>query len=112
VLILYNLISEDCGMGVAVNSFDCFSIKRLVRDFGNNVSSDSSLGTLSIAGKVSVEDVFLRITKPHSYRMNIVKSMFLKRGDINVVMVRLLAMMKDFEVIPAVYVYPNTHQKL
>lgn len=98
-------------MGTAVNSFDCFSIKRLVRDYGS-ASSDSSLGTLSFAGKVSVEDLFVRITKLHSYRMDIVKSMFSKRGDINVVKVRLLAIMNDFEVIPAVYVYPNIHHRL
>jgi len=78
-------------MSTAVKSDDCFSIKRLVRDYGNT-SSDVSFSKLSIAGNVSLEDVFLRITNPHSYRLDIVKSLFLKRADLTYVKVRLMAM--------------------
>lgn len=68
-------------MSTAVKSADCFSIKRLVRDYGKT-SSDVSFSKLSIAGNVSVEDVFIRITNPHSYQLDIVKSLFLKRADL------------------------------
>lgn len=64
----------------AIKPADCFSIKRLVRDYGKT-SSDVSFGKLSISGNVSLEDVFIRITNPHtSYRLDIVKSLFLEGG--------------------------------
>lgn len=110
MLLLYNLISVDCGMGTAVLSADCFCVKRLVRDYGT--SSLSDLGTLSIAGNVSAEDVFIRITKPHTYRLDILNSIFRRRDDFLSVKIRLSDLVKKFEVIPAIYVYPNSHRQL
>lgn len=107
--LLYNMISGECGMGTAVKSADCFTIKRLVRDYGS-ISCGISLGKLSIAGNVSFEDVFARLTYPHSYRLDIVKSMFEKREDFHDVKVRLFAIISHYEVIPAIYVFPSQQQ--
>jgi len=97
-------------MPTAVKPADCFSIKRLVRDYGKT-SSDVCFGKLSMAGNVSVEDVFIRIANPHTYRLDIVKSLFLKRADFTIVKMKLMAMIRSFEVIPAAYIYPNSHRK-
>jgi hypothetical protein len=100
------MISGECGMGTAVKSTNCFSIKRLVRDYGSG-SCDSSLGKLSVARNISFEDVFARLTDPHSYRLDIVKSIFEKRDDFHAVKLRLSAVIRHYEVIPAMYVFPN-----
>lgn len=89
-----------------MKSTDCFSIMRLVRDYGSR-SCDSSLRKLSVVCNISFEDVFARLIDPHSYRLDIVKSIFEKRDDFHAVKVRLSAVISHYEVIPAMYVFPN-----
>jgi hypothetical protein len=100
------MISDECGMETAVKSTNCFSIKRLVRDYGSG-SCDSSLGKLSVAFNISFEDVFARLTDPHTYRLDMVKSNFQKRDDFHTVKLWLSAVISRYEVIPAIYVFPN-----
>lgn len=76
------MISRDCEIEMAVNLSQCFLIKRLIRDCGT--SSDSAMGTLSIALNVIAEDMFSRLTNPHCYRLDIIKSLFSMRDDLNV----------------------------
>jgi len=69
-------------------------------------------GNRSIAGNVTAEDVFSRLTNPHCYPLDIIKSLFSKRDDSMSMMVRLSAIVGELEVILGVYVFPNTHHRL
>jgi len=98
-------------MGTSNAAGLAFRIRRLVREYGT--SEGRSFGRLSVAGTVPAKDVYLAYTDCHCYKLALIKGLFQRRSDFDLVKSRLKAIIEaEFEVVPLSFLVARSHRAM
>ncbi|KAF0691319.1 Uncharacterized protein FWK35_00032287, partial [Aphis craccivora] len=99
VMLTSQVVSNEAGMGTSNAAGLAFYIRMLVQEYGT--SEGQSFGRLSVAGTVPAKDVYRAYVSCHCYELAIIKGLFERRRDFDIVKLILKSIIKaEFEVVP------------
>ncbi|KAF0691062.1 Uncharacterized protein FWK35_00034181, partial [Aphis craccivora] len=111
VTLTSRVVSNEAGMGTSNAAGLAFRIRRLVREYGT--SEGQSFGRLSVAGTVPAKDVYRAFVNCHCYKLAIIKLLFERRSDFEIVKLLLKGLIEaEFEVVPMSFLVTRSHRAM